>query len=97
MPDNVTIHEVPFESVMITPPRPGVCQICAVKHEAEFPHNLNSLYYQMKFRQEHGRAPTWRDAAGHCTEEMKRWFADEYAKRGLIIDIGIGEDGPAPE
>ena len=46
--------------------------MCAGKHEPEFPHNLEALYYQMKFAQVHGRYPDWNDALSHCTEEMKK-------------------------
>lgn len=43
---------------MILPPPSGKCQECAVDHKPEEPHNRDSLYYQMAFRQKHGRWPT---------------------------------------
>lgn len=86
MSREVKVIEHPFEEMVILPPKPGVCPICAANHEPAFPHNRDSLYYQMRFRQEHGRFPTWADAMEHCTQEMKDWFIDEYRKRGIIIE-----------
>lgn len=54
------------DSIIIAPPRPGVCKLCALPHPPGQPHNPNSLYYQIRFRQIHGRFPTWTDAAQHC-------------------------------
>lgn len=84
-------HEIPFEHVMLVPPRPGVCPVCAVDHDLAMPHNRDSLYYQMKFRRRYGRFPTWKDAAANCTPEIKKRFAEEYAKRGITIDL-FGEE-----
>ena len=50
---------------VLMPPRPGVCQVCAVKHDPEQPHNRDSLYYQYRFYAEHKRWPTWADAMSH--------------------------------
>lgn len=36
----------------------GACTECAVKHSPEQPHNRDSLAYQYKFYDEHGRWPT---------------------------------------
>lgn len=57
-------------------PAPGLCQECACSHKPEVPHNKNSLYYATKFKMEHGREPTWEDAMGHCTEDMKRQWVE---------------------
>lgn len=60
----------------LLPPRPDVCQECAVKHDPHLPHNRGSLYYQVKFQMTHGRYPTWEDAMAHCTDEVKeQWRA----------------------
>lgn len=86
------VREFGIENMRILPPGPGNCPICAAKHPPELPHNRNSLYYQMRFRHENGRFPTWKDAAAHCTQEIKRKFAEGYAEHGVIIDVGL-EDG----
>lgn len=49
----------------------GTCPMCAVKHDPEMPHNQQSLAYQYKFYDEHGRWPTWHDAMEHCSKEIK--------------------------
>jgi hypothetical protein len=55
----------------VMPPKKGLCQICAVDHLPEDPHNAQSLYYQMCFQNQVGRAATWADATAHCTEKMQ--------------------------
>lgn len=79
------VKKIPFSAVTILPPAPGTCQVCAVDHEPEMPHNRDSLYYQMKFYQENGRHPTWRDAMAHCTPEIKSHWMKALAEEGIII------------
>lgn len=86
---------IPFERVNILPPRPGVCPVCATPHDPALMHNRDSLYYQMRFRQKHGRTPTWADAAAHCTSEVKAQYAPEFARRGIVLDIGDPDDSKA--
>lgn len=70
----------------LTTPEPGTCPQCAVVHEPELPHMLNSLFYQMKFHQANGRWPTREDAFAHVAPELRaEWEeleAEELAKRG---------------
>lgn len=40
--------------MMLLPPAPGMCQECAADHAADEPHGRDSLYYQYRFRSEHG-------------------------------------------
>ena len=63
----------------------GNCPVCAVKHPLEQPHNLQSLYYQYKFYDEHGHWPTWEDAMAHCPEEIKGYWRQELTKRGVPL------------
>lgn len=71
----IEIQEIPMSSMMLLPPRLDVCQECAVNHDPRLPHNQQSLYYQMKFKMEHGRDATWNDAMAHCTDDVKeRWI-----------------------
>lgn len=67
------------------PAAPGTCQECAVKHEPEMPHNQQSLFWQYKFYNEHGRWPTWEDAMAHCTDEMKECWREALLERGVAI------------
>ncbi len=57
--------------MMLLPPKPGVCPICAVDHRPLDPHNAHSMYYQYRFYGTHGRWPTWADAVAHCTPERQ--------------------------
>ncbi|MBS3885585.1 MAG: hypothetical protein KGZ56_00850 [Dethiobacter sp.] len=65
--------------------KPGTCQECAVDHNPELPHNRQSLFYQYKFYNEHGRWPTWEDAMAHCSEEMKEFWRSELTKKGVNL------------
>lgn len=80
-------------SMMLLPAREGTCEICATAHEAQLPHNAQSLFYQTRFQMEHGRAPDWRDALAHCTEELKAAWTAELTRMG--IDVEAGQISPA--
>jgi hypothetical protein len=69
-------------SWQVLPPSPDKCQVCAVKHEPEQPHNAQSLYYQMTFSGMVGRSPTWADALAHCSDDVKRHWKTEL----LLLD-----------
>ena len=79
------MNEIPFESMRMLPPKPGVCPECAVGHRPDQPHNPESLYYQMRFRQKHGRFPTWADAMAHCDAHVKKMWIDALAERCVIV------------
>ena len=76
-------EETGFRILGTTPP--GTCPECAVAHDPEYPHNLQSLAYQYQFYDKHGRWPTWEDAMAHCTDEMKKIWIAALAERGVII------------
>lgn len=65
----------------------GTCQECATKHEPEQPHNQQSLTYQYKFYDQHGRWPTWADAMAHCTDEIKTFWIEELKKHGAEVTV----------
>jgi len=48
----------------LMPAAPGTCPECAVDHPPELPHNQQSLFYQYKFYNDHGRWPTWEGEVG---------------------------------
>lgn len=76
-------------TMMLLPPRPEVCQMCSTDHDAAFPHNAHSLYYQMRFQLEHGRHPDWRDAMEYCTEPMRQAWTEKLGELG--IDVAAGQ------
>jgi hypothetical protein len=65
--------------------RPGVCSECGRDHAPELPHDCDSLVYQYKFYDEHGRWATWEDAMDHCSDEMKEFWKGELRKRGVKV------------
>lgn len=77
-------NESGFQLLGKTPP--GTCPLCATVHEPELPHNWQSLCYQYKFYDEHGRWPTWRDAMAHCSNEVKQLCINALQERGVSID-----------
>ncbi|MGI6234465.1 MAG: hypothetical protein ACOYI6_04320 [Christensenellales bacterium] len=80
------IREIGIQEMRILPPGPGKCPVCAVEHDAQQPHDAQSLYYRMKFRQQHGRFPTWWDAMAHCDQATKDLWLDELKANG--VDVG---------
>jgi hypothetical protein len=82
----IEIQEVPASSMMLLPPRPDVCQECAMEHPPELPHDKQSLYYQVKFKMEHGRGATWADAMAHCTEEVKSTWTEALKSHGVEVE-----------
>lgn len=70
---------------MLLPPRPEVCQQCAVLHDERDPHNQQSLYWQYWFHSQHGRWPTWADAMAHCTPEVKKAWIAGLAEHGVKV------------
>ncbi len=71
----------------LLPPRPDVCQACAVKHSPEQPHNQQSLYWKYWFYGQHGQWPKWEDAMAHCTPELKQQWAKALAEHGITVSL----------
>ena len=65
---------------------PGTCPECATKHDPEQPHNRDSITYQYKFYDTHGRWPTWADAMAHCTSEVKGQWITALAEYGIAVE-----------
>ena len=63
----------------------GTCPVCSCEHPADLPHNLQSLAYQYRFYDEHGRWPTWSDAMGHCDDETKRLWQAALVEQGIEV------------
>lgn len=82
-------HESAAWKVM--PPPADHCQICAVKHHPDLPHNAQSLYYQTVFNGMVGRPPTWADAVAHCCEDIRRGWEAELRRRGAWSAPPVGE------
>lgn len=76
-------HLAPFKLLNRVPE--GTCPECAVKHDPAQPHNQQSLAYQYKFYDQHGRWPTWTDALAHCAHEVQEQWKIELRKHGVKI------------
>jgi hypothetical protein len=80
---------------MLIPCAPDVCQECAVDHPHGYPHNQQSLYYQMGFMAKHGRFPTWTEAMAHCAEpvraEWRELLIAELEKNGMDVPADLLE------
>jgi hypothetical protein len=75
----------PPKSGMLPAP-PNTCEKCAMKHDANLPHNQESLHWQYWFRGQRGRWPTWRDAMEHCSDDVKRKWVDALARLGIKVE-----------
>jgi hypothetical protein len=72
-------------SMMLLPPAPGFCQVCAGDHAPEEPHNPQSLYWATANEMKGLPAPTWEDALAHVEPELRaRWVA-ALAERGIQV------------
>lgn len=74
------------KSFVMLPPAAHLCQICAVEHPEEQPHNAQSFYYQYWFALNNKCKPTWNDAMPHCSEEVKAPWLSGFRKCGIDID-----------
>lgn len=76
------MNELKPRSMHLMPPAKGTCPACAVNHDPTYPHNCDSLYYQMRFHGLRGRWPTWGDALAHCSKEMKAMWEEGLKAEG---------------
>lgn len=76
---------VEAKSMILIPPAPDRCQVCATKHEPDQPHNQQSMFYQVGFHLKKGRFPAWADAMAHCDEPTKEIWTRELRARGAKI------------
>ena len=81
----MNIIEKGIKDMKILSAPPGTCLECAVAHEANQPHDKQSLHYQYTFYQKHDRWPSWRDAMAHCSDETKTIWSEELAALGIDI------------
>lgn len=77
----------------LLPPAPDRCQVCAADHPASQAHNAQSLYYQTRFQQQHGRSATWADAVAHLPGDVRAMWQAELEKRNAWTEP---PDGVAP-
>ena len=78
----VTKSKVNFSML---PAQPGTCEWCAEDHKTDQPHNAQSLFYQYRFYNEHGRWPTWKDALKHCSKKVRALWISELERHGVKV------------
>lgn len=64
----------------------GTCDMCATEHDPSMPHNKQSMAYQYKFYDQHGRWPTWKDAMEHCDPEVQEQWINALEERGVKVN-----------
>lgn len=75
-----------FGMMLLPKTKPGTCPMCGRKHEEGWPHDRDSLCYQYKFYDEHGRWPSWADAMAHCSDAVKAYWKEQLAARGISLE-----------
>lgn len=75
-----------FGATLLKNPAPGCCPECGRKHDADWPHERDKLYYQYKFYDEHGYWPSWADAMAHCSEDVKAYWKQQLEAYGIDLD-----------
>lgn len=69
----------------LLPPKPCVCQLCAVDHHPSAPHDQTSLHYRKWFYEHNRRLPTWADAMAHCSDNTKEDWTEALKTRGIEV------------
>jgi hypothetical protein len=75
-------------SFQIVPAPTGTCPECGAAHDANIPHNAQSLHYQYTFYGREGRWPTWKDAMAHCEPRMQDDWMQALIERGVDVEAG---------
>ncbi|TMO87649.1 hypothetical protein [Pseudoalteromonas ruthenica] len=70
----------------LLPPPADKCQQCGVKHDSDQPHNRDSMFYQVRFKLEHERNPTWSDAIAHCSPAVIEQWVKALREHGVNFD-----------
>ncbi len=68
------------------PPSRDKCQICAVAHDPDQPHNPQSFFYKWHFATQWKRTPTWADAMAHCPEKVRLEWTEMLTGAGIDIN-----------
>lgn len=71
----------------LMPPAPDVCQVCAVGHGPDEPHNAQSLYWAMRRVAEERPPPTWEEALAHCPVEMRDFWIGMLEEKGVVLNV----------
>lgn len=80
-----TIRVVEPSSMILLPPAPDACQVCARRHEPAEPHDAGSLYWATKRVMEGGPRPTWEEALAHVADDVYEGWRLGLAEHDVIV------------
>lgn len=69
---------------MMMPSKAGTCIQCATDHPDNYPHNFQSITYQMRFRLKHDRDATHADTIAHLEEPLRSAWKEQLQKHPKI-------------
>lgn len=79
------MQEGPRGKLVLLPPAPDRCQVCATRHGPAEPHNPTSLYWQMARSLAGEPPPTWEEALTHCTPEVRADWVARLRQAGVEV------------
>lgn len=90
MPENeVPVTHVPASAWTLLPPAPDACQVCARRHDANEPHDAQSLYWATKRAMEGKPAPTWAEALEHVEPDVRAAWVTALGEHGVTVDVDL--------
>lgn len=78
-------NPTPGSMVMVLPPAPHLCQVCAREHLPELPHDPTTLYYGTVAALA-GEPATWARAMAHCAPEVREAWTEALEARGIDVN-----------
>lgn len=83
------------QSIKMLPAARGTCCMCARDHAETYPHDFESVFYQVRFRLKYGRDATQADAAAHCDEQIRQAWK-QILREQFGVEWTQPRDGAAP-
>ena len=78
-------RQIEPKKMTLLPPPPDCCQVCAVNHAPDEPHNPQSLYWATKREMEGQPPPNWEEALAHVSDPMREAWVEALAERGVVV------------
>ena len=85
MTDEPNVTRIPASAWTLLRPAPGLCEVCATKHEPHEPHNPDSIYWQTARHVAGEPLPTWADALAHVKDPLRQAWVEALAERGVVV------------
>lgn len=81
-----------MEGLMMLPPAPDRCPVCAGDHGKNDAHDFTSMHYQFRFNAQHGRSVTAADAVAHLSGEIRSVWVKTIKQARLWTEPPYGVD-----